>query len=452
MKASSKRSLWRRILLSCALAALLLFAGPPWGSRENSEGKELESLSRLSSVPATARSMWAGGGILSACASPLAYPELSGDQDADLSGIPGGDIAPVRYIMDPYPSFNGIAVDPENNRVVMSDSNRKSMLIYDRLGNSKSGEATQPLGQVMGPATQIGFITGVALDPVHREFYSVNNDTEDNMVVFSYDSAGNVKPVRNLAVPHRAWGVSVSQAYNEVAISVQTLGVVIYRREAQVMELPLRVITGSNTGMADPHGVSLDDVNDELVVANHGNWKSEKAVLASGTNYSGQPLDLDLSSVEGRFELPSIRTYPRTATGDAEPVRTIQGSKTQLDWPMEIDVDASHDEIAVANNGDHSILIFDRTDSGDVAPLRVIRGPLTGINAPMGVAVDTKNDEIWVANFGDHTALVFERTATGNVPPKRIIRNAPAGLPTSGFGNPMAATYDTKRREILVPN
>jgi hypothetical protein len=70
----------------------------------------------------------------------------------------------------------------------------------------------------------------------------------------------------------------------------------------------------------------------------------------------------------------------------------------------------------------------------------------------MGVAIDARNNELWVANFGDHTALVFDRQAKGNAAPKRIIRNAPAGTPTIGFGNPMAAAYDTRRQEILVPN
>jgi hypothetical protein len=47
---------------------------------------------------------------------------------------------------------------------------------------------------------------------------------------------------------------------------------------------------------------------------------------------------------------------------------------------------------------------------------------------------------------------VFPRTAAGNVAPRRIVRNAPAGKETSGFGNPYAVAYDTKRGEILVPN
>jgi DNA-binding beta-propeller fold protein YncE len=113
-------------------------------------------------------------------------------------------------------------------------------------------------------------------------------------------------------------------------------------------------------------------------------------------------------------------------------------------------VDEVNNEIIVANNGDSSVLVFARTAAGDVQPKRVIRGPLTGIKGPMGIAV--AKDEIWVANFGDHTALVFPRLAAGNVAPRRILRNAPAGKETSGFGNPYAVAYDTKRKEVLVPN
>src|SRR5262249_42926541 len=106
--------------------------------------------------------------------------------------------------------------------------------------------------------------------------------------------------------------------------------------------------------------------------------------------------------------------------------------------------------IFVANNGDNSVLVFKRTANGNAQPDRVIRGAATGIKGPMGVAI--AKDEIWVANFGDHTALVFPRMAAGNVRPLRVVRNAPPGKETSGFGNPYAVAYDTKRGEILVPN
>jgi DNA-binding beta-propeller fold protein YncE len=119
---------------------------------------------------------------------------------------------------------------------------------------------------------------------------------------------------------------------------------------------------------------------------------------------------------------------------------------------MGLAVDTVNNEIAIANNGDNSILIFRRGAEGDVQPLRVIKGKLTNIDRPMGITIDARNNELWVANNGNHSAVVFERTANGNIAPKRVVRNAPKGTPSSGFGNPMAAAYDSKREEILVPN
>lgn len=367
-------------------------------------------------------------------------------EESASNGALGGDVSPLRYVMDPYPTFNGIAVDPKNDVVAMSDTNRKSLLIYARTSESKSGEITKPLRQIIGPNTLLGFASGVTLDPVNRELYGVNNDIEDNMSVFSYDAAGDLKPKRALAVPHGVYDISLSLSRDEIAMSVHDSrnAIVIYRREAKGAEAPVRMIRGLNTGLADPHGIYMDDVNNEIFVANRGSWN-----MRSNTFYSGKAAS---ELHPGRNEPPSISVHDLMAQGDAKPLRTIQGPKTRLNWPAGIEVDLENNELVVANNGGDSVLIFRRTDSGDVEPLRVIRGDRTGIDHPMGVAIDTKNNELWVANFGDHTAVVFDRTARGNATPRRIIRNAPAGTATCGMGNPLVVAYDSKREEILVPN
>jgi DNA-binding beta-propeller fold protein YncE len=218
----------------------------------------------------------------------------------------------------------------------------------------------------------------------------------------------------------------------------------------------VRAVRGPKTQMADPHGIYFDETHNEVVVANHGNFRPGE-LITSYTAYDaresrqeragGEALD---ENARGKFLPSSITVFDRDANGDVAPLRVIQGPLSQIDWPMGVAVDEVNNEIIVANNGDNSILIFPRTASGDVPPKRAIRGPLTGVKGPMGVAI--AKDEIYVANFGDHTALVFPRLAGGNVRPRRIIRNAPAGRETSGFGNPYAVAYDTKRQEILVPN
>ena len=361
---------------------------------------------------------------------------------SELEDVAGGDIVPVRSLADPYPSLHSVAVDPDNNRVLISDSNRGGLLIYDRTSGNGSSGVVEPMTQVRGPATGMMFVAGVALDPGNHELFAVNNDIGDRMEVFPYDSEGNVKPKRVLFVPHGSWGVALNRQREEIAITVEHANtVVVYRRDASLGDAPLRVLHGPKTGLGDPHGITFDEKHNEISVANHGNW----APLTRAESLEGELKG-------GRFDLPSITTYSGEANKDEVPLRKIQGRRTDLNWPMGISLDTVHDEIAVASYGNDSILIFHRNDQGDVEPVRVIHGSRTALSGPMGVSIDAKNEEIWVTNYREHTAAVFARTAQGNVAPKRIVRNALAGTPAVGFGNPGAVAYDSKRDEILVPN
>lgn len=381
----------------------------------------------------------------------IAWASVSRPQAGENNSKPGSeDIPAARMIADPYPAFNGIAVDATNNIVVTSDPNRKSLLLYDRAHSKSEGTASVPLRQIIGPETYLGMVAALIVDPQRHEIYTANNDIEDTVVVMRYEAIGNAKPARVFSVPHQAWGLALGRSSDEIAVSVEILNaVVFYRREARGVEAPLRVIRGTNTGLADPHGVYWDEAHNEIGVANHGNFRGLVKNTGSGcVPTSGG----DVTTEAGQFQPPSMTIYSSNAKDDARPLRTIQGPRTKLDWPMGIAEDPVHNAIVVANNGDNSILIFDRSSSGDVAPVRTIHGNRTGINRPMGLAVDPKNGEIWVSNYGDHTALAFDSAANGNVAPRRVIRSAPAGTPTPGFGNPMALAYDCKREEILVPN
>ena len=318
---------------------------------------------------------------------------------------------------------------------------------YSTKAGGNTPDITDPQTHILGPDTGIGFIAGVAVDPERREVYTANNDG-GGVVIFGYDQTGAVRPVRGLETPHQSWGIALSTARDEIAVSVQQLsGIVFYRRGAQHMDPPVRTLRGYETGLADPHGIAFDDNRKELVVANHGNWTE----LRPYSPYD--PLSAAPQAYEpGRFEPPSIRIFAASAEGNAKPVRSISGNRTGLNWPMGLDVDAQRDEIIVANYGDNSIHFFRRTAEGDVAPKRVLKGDRTGIVGPVDVKVDATRNEIWVANYSDHTALIFDRDASGNAGPKRIVRNAPPGTPALTFTNAAAAAYDTKRDALIVPN
>ncbi|MBI3262602.1 MAG: hypothetical protein HYZ58_05565, partial [Acidobacteria bacterium] len=357
-------------------------------------------------------------------------------------------IPPVRSVYDPFPTFDGIALDTVNDRVIFSDENRHSMLVYERTAGGASTDVTEPVRFIFGPKAQLGYIAGVEVDPARKEFYTVNNDGGDRMVVFSYDDHGNTHPRRTLIVPHQSWDVSLAPKRDEIAVTVQQSNAIsLFKRGATGTTPPIRTIRGLATELEDPHGLYFDEAHNELIVANHGNWTQ----IRPYTPYD--PIVTDVGEYKsGAFHPSSIVFHAADANGDVPPLRTIEGDLTGLNWPMGIDADLIHDEIAVANYGDSSVRIFRRTDRGNAQPVRVVRGALTQIVGPVAVAIDSRNDELWVANYGDHTAVVFPRTASGNVRPKRTLRNAPKDTPTCGFTNASAAAYDTKRDAILVPN
>lgn len=440
--------MWKRfIALPAALVVLLL----P-GLRQSPIAAEM-ALPLLQSIEPAELCLMPpeGASYQAARATRTAAAKVAADDGKIPAGWPGkqtlgGNVPPTRIVFDPHPTYNGMAVDTQNGIVVFSDENRGSLLSYKLTDGSLGPEITPPLKHIVGSKVNLGFIAGVTLDPVRREIYTVNNDG-GGLTVHSYDGHGDVSPVRKLTVPHQSWGLSLDLKNNELAItSQQYQGISIFARTAVKTDKPLRSIRGDKTQLADPHGVYLDPVNDEVTVTNHGNWTEMRTYSADG------PPLLVGEYIPGRFEQPSIRVYQASLNGNVPPIRTIQGKSTRLAWPMGMTVDTDANEMAIANYGTNEILIFSRTASGDVAPARVLGGDRTGIVGPIAVQIDRKNNEIWVANYGDHTAVVFDRTASGNVAPKRIVRNAPAGTPTTGFTNASAAAYDTVRDQILVPN
>jgi len=373
------------------------------------------------------------------------------------------NLAPLRQVRDRFPVFADVAVDPDANIVAVTDENLFSLRTYDR--DLVSSDVADPRTVVTGNRTRVDFVCGIALDPVNKEIYTVNNDTAADMLVFKYGASGNVPASRTLRpAPVSTWGVSLDLKHDEVAVTVeQTNRVEVFRRLAEGEEKPLRIIQGPDTGLADPHGIFVDPDNNEIFVANHDSYHDPdlnqdeysdvQGQLARGiANVSVPAGKQQARSSSGKFVDPSITVHSRTAEQNARPVRVIHGPKTELSLPMKVFVDTAHNEIFVANSGSNSILVFSRTANGDVAPLRKIQGPATNLRKPVGLFVDTKNDEIWATSPELHAATVYKRTAQGNAAPIRTVRGAPDGTPAPGIGNPGGIAYDPMREQILVPN
>ncbi len=343
---------------------------------------------------------------------------------------------PIRTIRDQDPIYSSVAVDLNFDEVVLMDQNNWALRIFNRLDNTPPGvPRTEPKRVIQGPETEIQYNNGIYIDPKTGDIYSVETDTGDEVVVFPREANGNIKPARILKTPHRGFALAVDEEKQELYVGVQhPPQVAVYRKGASGNEKPLRSLQGESTRLSDVHGVVLDQKNKLMIVTNWGHISDS---TIAGT---------------GRFEDPSITVYPLGASGDTPPLRVIQGSLTQLNWPAQMSVDPDTGDLYVANDIGHSIVVFKETDKGNVAPSRVIKGDRTHLMNPSGVFVDTKHKELWVADFGNGSAFVYPLNANGNVAPIRTIRSAPEGKVSLKFGKVEALAYDSRRDQIWVPN
>src|SRR2546426_5282779 len=182
------------------------------------------------------------------------------------------DKKPSRFIKDPNPAWSSIAVNAENNMVVMTDENLFRIVEYSRLDNTPpTARFTEPKRIIGGDQTRTEMLCGAYIDPRTLDVYVTNNDTQDWMPVFSRNAKGNVAPDRLLATPHRTWGITADETRQELYVTVQfPSAVIVYRKTAANNEAPLRTLEGDATELADPHGIALDVKNDLLITTNHG--------------------------------------------------------------------------------------------------------------------------------------------------------------------------------------
>lgn len=367
--------------------------------------------------------------------------------------------APLRVVADSYLSFAGITVDPARNEVVVGDQKMSKIVVYDRLENTPSTSAmSTPKRVIGGPLSFLEYVSSVYVDPTSGDIFAINNDTMRGMPVFGPNAVGNVAPKRRIERPHTAFAVAGDEETQELFLTIQDdMAVVVFKKNAADNASPVRILQGSRTRMADPHGIAVDPRRGEIFVSNWGQ-SNERPPLAEGGgggNVNRPDFPVGRTRVfrgTGKIAPASITVFAKNAQGDAAPVRAIQGPRTQLNWPTALAVHPGRGELFVANDVGHSVAVFRTDANGDVAPIRVLGGPRSQIKHPTGVAVDVVNDELWVANFGDHSATVYRLDAAGDAAPLRVIRSAPVGTGTPMLSNAHVAVFDSNRKEILVAN
>jgi len=160
---------------------------------------------------------------------------------------------------------------------------------------------------------------------------------------------------------------------------------------------------------------------------------SPRRIVGGGTGSTGSPSPTPTPAPSGNpgvlyVSNPSAASILRfsnaaTANGNLAPAAVITGSLTQLSFPEHLFVDGAADRLFVANQGGASVLVFDAisTKTGNAAPSRTISGTSTGLNQPVDLAVDTTRNLLYVADGRDVLVFSSASTAGGNTPFARDI-------------------------------
>src|SRR5207244_11377855 len=125
-------------------------------------------------------------------------------------------------IHDTYPTYSAIGVDTNSNEIFLQDENLFGIKVFNRTDNTPQGAAfTEPKRILGGLLTKLEFNCGLYIDPKSGDIYSVNNDTVDRLTVFPRDAKGNVKAMRELHTPHRAYGIAVDEEAQELYLTIE---------------------------------------------------------------------------------------------------------------------------------------------------------------------------------------------------------------------------------------
>jgi sugar lactone lactonase YvrE len=253
----------------------------------------------------------------------------------------------------------------------------------------------------------------------------VNNNS---LLVYSAGSNGNVAPsaaistnlTTGLFSPRGIALDSNGSVYVAGFAYPDDPGVFVYPAGSNGNAAPVATISGGNTRLSNPRGITLDSTGNIYVVdADAGVLvypAGSSGDVAPSANIPGFGSDTGLINPQG-IALDSSRNiyvadsdagvliYPAGSSGDVSPSGTIPsfGANDDLTYPAGIALDSS-DNIYVtgenANTNAASVFVYSAGSNSDVAPTAIISGSNTALSAPQGIALDSSRN-IYVANASD---------------------------------------------------
>jgi hypothetical protein len=336
---------------------------------------------------------------------------VSGNTNVTVySRTANGNVAPVRTIAGALTGFNGVESlkpDTVHGELVMSNCNPGAVLVFPLTADGN----VAPSRKISGAATGLTCTGDVAVDTVNDEIL-VLDEVNNTISAFARTANGNVAPLRVLQLAGTVTFpdfFALDTVNNELVVpSNGSNAIAIYSRTASGVAAAVRSISGVATGLNMPADIVVDPINNELVVTN------------SGT--------------------ASVLVFSRTASGNTAPLRTISGASTGLLQITGLAIDTVNNELTVANDvvSAPSITVYPRTATGDTPPLRTIAGAATGMITPGGIGVTTGVPVL----TGAVSRKVHGAAGTFDLPLSLVATN-PTTEPRAGPTQTIVMTFDS---------
>ena len=285
-----------------------------------------------------------------------------------------------------------------------------SVTVYPLTANGN----VAPVQQLSGSNTRLNTVWAVAVDDA-RDIYAANygggtSDPEGDLTVYASGSNGNVAPIAAIEgmasgdEMYNPSGVALDASGNIYATGYFSKSISVYAPGSNGTPTPIQYIEGGNTGLSQPTSL---------------------AVAPDGTMYVTN------------WNTMAVTVYAPGANGDVAPLRTISGSKTGIYHPSAVAVNRKG-VIYVSSAGEGSpagccVTVYAKNANGDVTPIRTVSGSKTQLDGPNGIALDS-DDNVYVSDYYTNSVTEYAKKANGNVAPIRTISGSktlldePAGL------------------------
>jgi len=327
--------------------------------------------------------------VLSACNSGTAEPPAQANQPTTKAQSHAVRRAytpacPCEYIAD-----------------IKGSSTNPGAVIIDPV--TANGNYNPGTNVIVGSNTGLQSPAGIALDSASNIY--VTNMGNSSVTVYAAGSAGNVAPFATISGTNtllsNPFGIvldSSDNIYVANGLNTGSASVTVYAAGSNGNVAPVRTITGTLTGLADPSGIAVDPPG-RIFVGNE-----------------------NTPSLNG-----FVTVYNTGANGNVAPLRTISGANTG--FSNGVYGVAWHNRKIYVTSGNSAVSsrigIFPAASNGNVAPTKSISGSATALNAPVGITV-TPNNRIYVANVGGISVTLYKAYVNlafgnNNIPPFKYV-------------------------------